>query len=263
MQHVPTGQRFRLDGKVALITGGASGIGAATARAFVEQGGRAVIGDLNAEAGTALAGELGERATAVHLDVTDAASARAAVSEAVARFGRLDTLVNCAGIGFVGNIEETPEQEWARLFAVNVTGTYLCCAAAVPVMLAREPAGGSIVNIGSVAGLVAVARRFAYCATKGAVIALTKSIAYDYARTGLRCNVICPGTIYSPFVESYLDRFHKDNKEETIAGLHARQPIGRMGTPEEVAGLAVYLASDDASFMTGSAVTIDGGLTAV
>ncbi len=255
--------RFRLDGKVALITGGASGIGAATARAFVEEGARVVIGDLNEAGGGALAGELGEGAAFTRLDVTDAGSARGAAAFAVERFGRLDTLVNCAGIGFVGTIEETPEDEWDRLFAVNVTGTYLCCAAAVPIMLGREPAGGCIVNIGSVAGLVAVKRRFAYCATKGAVIALSRSIAIDYAGTELRCNVICPGTIYSPFVEAYLDRFHADNKEETIAGLHARQPVGRMGTPEEVADLAVYIASDAAIFMTGSAVTIDGGMTAI
>lgn len=253
---------FRLDTKVALITGGASGIGAATARAFVEQGAKIVIGDLNEAAAQALAQELGDNAIAYRLDVTDSASAQGAVNLATSRFGRLDALVNCAGIGFVGNIEETPENEWAKLFAVNVTGTYLCCAAAVPAMLSQEPRGGSIINIGSVAGLVAVSRRFAYCATKGAVIALSKSIATDYAGTGLRCNCICPGTVYSPFVESYLDRFHKDTKEETIVELHARQPIGRMGRPDEIAGLAVYLAADESSFMTGSAVTIDGGLTA-
>ena len=254
--------RFRLDGKVALITGGASGIGAATARAFVEEGARVVIGDLNEGAGAALAAELGAGAVAVRLDVTDAASAAAAVATATGGFGRLDALVNCAGIGFVGTLEETPEGEWDKLFAVNVTGTYLCCAAAVPAMLEQEPRGGSIINIGSVAGLVAVSRRFAYCATKGAVIALSRSIAIDYAGTGLRCNCICPGTIYTPFVDAYLDRFHAHNKEETIAGLHERQPVGRMGRPEEVADLAVYLASDAAAFMTGSSVTIDGGLTA-
>lgn len=127
--------RFRLDGKVALITGGASGIGAATARAFVEQGARVVIGDLNEANGAALAAELGEAALFARLDVTSAASVGAAVALAVGRFGRLDTLINCAGIGFVGNLEETPEAEWARLFAVNVTGTYLTCAAAAPVML--------------------------------------------------------------------------------------------------------------------------------
>ena len=254
--------RFSLDGKVALITGAASGIGAATARAFVEQGAQVVIGDLNAEAGEALANELGAGAVFKRLDVTNAENARAAVALAQERFGRLDALVNCAGIGFVGNLEETPEQEWAKLFAVNVTGTYLTCAAAVPVMLAQEPRGGSIINIGSVAGLVAVSRRFAYGATKGAVVALSKSIAVDYAGTGLRCNCICPGTIYSPFVESYLDRFHKDTKDQTISELHARQPVGRMGRPDEVADLAVYLASDAAEFMTGSEVVIDGGLTA-
>lgn len=256
------GRRFSLEGKAALITGAASGIGAATARAFVEQGARVVIGDLNETAGSALATELGEGAAYVRLDVTDAGSAGSAVALTVERFGRLDALVNCAGIGFVGNIEETPENEWAKLFAVNVTGTFLTCAAAVPVMLGQEPRGGSIINIGSVAGLVAVSRRFAYCATKGAVVALSKSIAVDYAGTGLRCNCICPGTIYSPFVESYLDRFHADTKDQTIGELHARQPVGRMGRPDEVADLAAYLASDAAEFMTGSAVTIDGGLTA-
>lgn len=256
------GQRFRLDGKVALITGGASGIGAATARAFVEQGAQVVIGDLNEAAGEALASELGAGAVFTRLDVTNAANAQAAVALAQERFGRLDSLVNCAGIGFVGNLEETPENEWAKLFAVNVTGTFLTCAAAVPVMLAQEPRGGSIINIGSVAGLVAVSRRFAYGATKGAVVALSKSIAIDYAGTGLRCNCICPGTIYSPFVEGYLDRFHKENKDQTIAELHARQPVGRMGRPDEVADLAAYLASDAAEFMTGSEVVIDGGLTA-
>jgi NAD(P)-dependent dehydrogenase (short-subunit alcohol dehydrogenase family) len=254
--------RFSLEGKVALITGGASGIGAATARAFVEQGARVVIGDLNEAAGEALATELGEGAVFTRLDVTNAANANAAVALAQERFGRLDSLVNCAGIGFVGNVEETPEAEWAKLFAVNVTGTFLTCAAAVPVMLAQEPRGGTIINIGSVAGLVAVSRRFAYGATKGAVVALSKSIAVDYAGTGVRCNCICPGTIYSPFVESYLDRFHKETKEQTIAELHARQPVGRMGRPDEVADLAAYLASDAAEFMTGAALTIDGGLTA-
>ena len=253
---------FGLTDKVALITGGASGIGAATARAFVEQGARVVIGDMNEANGAALAQELGANAAFIRLDVTDAASAGAAVGAAVERFGRLDSLVTCAGIGFVGNIEETPEHEWAKLFAVNVTGTFLCCAAAVPVMLGQEPRGGSIITIGSVAGQVAVSRRFGYCATKGAVIALTKSIAVDYAGTGLRANCICPGTVYSPFVESYLDRFHSDTKDQTIVDLHARQPIGRMGRPDEIAGLAVYLASDESGFVTGSAMTIDGGLTA-
>ncbi len=254
--------RFSLEGKVALITGGASGIGAATARAFVEQGARVVIGDLNEAAGEALASELGAAAVFTRLDVTNAANAGAAVALAQERFGRLTALVNCAEIGFVGNLEETPEHEWAKLFAVNVTGTYLTCAAAVPIMLAQEPRGGSIINIGSVAGLVAVSRRFAYGATKGAVVALSKSIAVDYAGTGLRCNCICPGTIYSPFVEAYLDRFHKETKEQTVGELHARQPVGRMGRPDEVADLAVYLASDAAEFMTGSEVVIDGGLTA-
>jgi NAD(P)-dependent dehydrogenase (short-subunit alcohol dehydrogenase family) len=253
---------FSLADKVALVTGGASGIGAATVQAFIEQGAKVVIGDLNEAAGTKMASDLGPNAAFVRLNVTDEESARGAVNFAVERFGKLTTLVTCAGIGFVGNIEETPKNEWDKVFAVNVTGTYLCCAAAVPVMLGQEPRGGSIITIASVAGQVAVSRRFAYGATKGAVIALTKSIAVDYAGTGLRCNTICPGTVYSPFVESYLDRFHSETKDQTIIDLHARQPIGRMGRPDEIAGLAVYLASDESGFVTGSAMTIDGGLTA-
>jgi NAD(P)-dependent dehydrogenase (short-subunit alcohol dehydrogenase family) len=170
--------------------------------------------------------------------------------------------VNCAGIGLVGSVQETQDPDWDRLVAVNVTGVFHGSRAAVDQMLAQEPKGGVLVNIASVAGQIGVPRRFAYCATKGAVIAMTKQLAVDYVKEGIRCNAICPGTVYSPFVEGYVERFHKDNMEQTIRELHARQPIGRMGRPEEIADLAVYLASDESGFMTGSEVTIDGGWTA-
>jgi 2-keto-3-deoxy-L-fuconate dehydrogenase len=254
--------RFRLDSRVALITGGGSGIGAAICRAYAEQGARVVVADVNQDNGRQIAHDLGEAGLFWHTDVSDLASTQAAVGGAVQHFGRLDVLVNCAGIGLVGSVQETERSDWDRLLAVNVTGVFHGSRAAVDQMVRQEPRGGVIVNIASVAGMVGIARRFAYCATKGAVIAMTRQLALDYVKDGIRCNAICPGTIYSPFVESYLERFHKDTKEETIRELHARQPVGRMGQPAEVADLAVYLASDEAVFMTGSAVVLDGGLTA-
>jgi NAD(P)-dependent dehydrogenase (short-subunit alcohol dehydrogenase family) len=254
--------RFRLDGKVALVTGGGSGIGAAICRAYAEQGARVVVAEVNPDNGRRVAAQIGESGFFWSTDVTDLSSVQAAVSAAVERFGRLDVQVNCAGIGLVGSVQETEPSDWNRLLAVNVTGVFHCSRAAVDQMLSQAPRGGVVVNIASVAGQIGVPRRFAYCATKGAVIAMTKQLAVDYVKEGIRCNAICPGTVYSPFVEGYVERFHKDTKEQTIRDLHARQPIGRMGKPEEVADLAVYLASDEAAFMTGSEVVLDGGWTA-
>ena len=254
--------RFALNGKVALVTGGASGIGAAISRAFAEQGASVVVADVNKSAGQAVAESLGTNAMFQRVDVTDRHSVESAVAAGVKRFGKLDVMVNNAGIGHVGSVQETEQADFDRLFAVNVTGVFNGSRVAVDQMLRQTPAGGVIINMASVAGQIGVPRRFAYCATKGAVIAMTKQLSVDYVKSGIRCNCICPGTVYSPFVEGYVERFHHDTREQTIAELHARQPIGRMGRPEEIADLAVYLASDAASFMTGSAVTLDGGWTA-
>jgi NAD(P)-dependent dehydrogenase (short-subunit alcohol dehydrogenase family) len=254
--------RFRLDGKVVLVTGAGSGIGAAIARAVVEQGARVVVAELDPARGQAVAAELGEGALFHQTDVTDLASVQASVEHAITAFKRLDILVNCAGIGLVGNVQETNSDDFDRLMAVNVRGVFHGTRAAVDQMLKQDPQGGVIINIASTAGLIGVPRRFAYCATKGAVIAMTKELAIDYVKQGIRCNAICPGTVFSPFVEGYVERFHHDTKEQTIAELHARQPIGRMGRPDEIADLAVYLASDESGFMTGSTVVIDGGWTA-
>jgi len=251
-----------LDGKVALVTGGASGIGAATCRAFVEQGARVLVADVSEAAGQEVAQALGEAGVFARTDVTDLGSVEAAVARAVHDFGRLDVLVNNAGIGLVGSVQETQAPDWQKLIAVNMSGVFHGSKAAVEQMLGQQPQGGLIINIASVAGMIGIARRFAYCATKGAVIAMTRQVAVDYVKHGIRCNAICPGTVYSPFVEGYVERFHSDTREETIKELHARQPVGRMGRPDEVADLAVYLAADESAFMTGSAVVLDGGWTA-
>ena len=258
----PAVARFRLDGKVAVVTGGGSGIGAAICRAYAEQGARVVVAELNKENGQRVAGELGEAGLFWATDVTDLSSVQAAVKAAVDQFGHLGVFVNCAGIGLVGSVQETQSADWNKLLAVNVSGVFHGSRAAVDQMLQQEPKGGVIVNIASVAGQIGIPRRFAYCATKGAVIAMTKQLAVEYVKEGIRCNAICPGTVFSPFVEGYVERFHSDTKEQTIRELHARQPMGRMGRPDEIADLAVYLASEEAGFMTGSEVVIDGGWTA-
>ncbi|HEV2074369.1 MAG TPA: SDR family oxidoreductase [Thermomicrobiales bacterium] len=256
---------FRLDGKTALVTGGASGIGREIALLFGQQGATVAIGDINEEAATSVAEEVtdaGGAAFGVRLDVTDMVSAESATASIVDRAGSLDILVNNAGIGMVGNLTETSPEDFARLIAVNVYGVYNCSHAGVKQMLSQDPKGGCIINMASIAGQVAVARRFAYGTTKGAVISMTQSTAMDYVDQGIRCNCICPGTVETPFVEAYLQRYHAGEIEETRKQLHARQPLGRMGRPQEIAPLALYLASDEAAYVTGAQMVIDGGLTA-
>ncbi len=256
---------FSLEGKSALVTGAGSGIGREIALLFAKQGAAVAVGDINDDGAQGVADEIiqaGGNAFPLHLDVTDRQSARDAVAAIVERTGRFDILVNNAGIGMVGNLTETEPADFERLMAVNVYGVYHCSQAAVEQMLVQAPQGGAIVNIASVAGQVAVARRFAYGTTKGAVISITQSVAMDYIDKGIRCNCICPGTVESPFVEAYLQKYHQGEIEETRKQLHARQPLGRMGRPDEIAPLALYLASDEAGYVTGSQMVIDGGLTA-
>jgi 2-keto-3-deoxy-L-fuconate dehydrogenase len=246
-------QPYRLDGKIALVTGGASGIGAATCRELARAGAEVVIADLNLNAAHGLASEL-PRARAIQMDVTQASSIGAALDE----IQTLDILVNNAGIGLVGDLASTSEEDFERVMRVNVHSVYLVTRAMLPMLLMSR---GSIVNIGSVSGLVGVKKRFAYCASKGAVVAMTRQIAVDYPKE-LRCNCIAPGTVQTPFVEGYLDKYHAHEKEEMREELKARQPIGRMGTPEDIAGLVRYLCSREAEFIQGAVMTIDGGWTA-
>jgi NAD(P)-dependent dehydrogenase (short-subunit alcohol dehydrogenase family) len=244
---------FRLENKIALVTGGASGIGAATARELTRAGAHVLIADLNLAAAEALAAEL-PHAKAVAMDVTDSAS----IAAAFKGIDRLDILINNAGIGLVGDITRTSEEDFARVMQVNVHSVFLVTQAAFPLLLAAR---GSIVNIGSVASVVGVKQRFAYCASKGAVLAMTRQIAVDYPKE-LRINCIAPGTVQTPFVEGYLEKHHAHEKEKVRAELVARQPIGRLGTPEDIAALVRYLCSREAEFINGALIPIDGGWTA-
>ncbi len=244
---------FRLDGKAALVTGGASGIGEATCRVLTEAGASVQVLDVDRPRAEALAAEL-PRASALICDITDEDQVR----ETFASIAGLDILINNAGIGLVGSIEETSREDFERLMRVNVEGPFLVTKYALPHLLAAR---GSIVFIGSVAGLIGIKRRFAYCASKGAVVAMARQLAVEYP-TQLRVNCICPGTVQTPFVEAYLEKYHKNEKEQVRAELNKRQPIGRLGRPEEIAYLALYLSSREAEFATGSVVTIDGGWTA-
>jgi 2-keto-3-deoxy-L-fuconate dehydrogenase len=246
---------FRLDGLQALITGGASGIGEATSRELVRAGAFVWIADINLAAAEALASSIGN-ARAVRMDVTSAES----IDQAAGLLPGLDILVNNAGIGHVGSIATTQLEDFDRLVNVNVRSVFLVTQRLLPLLLA-SPAKGSIVNIGSVAGLIGIKQRFAYCTTKGAVLAMTRQIAVEYAKE-LRVNAICPGTVETPFVEGYLDKYHAHEKEKIRDELRARQPMGRLGQPEEIASMVRYLSSREAGFISGSLFTIDGGWTA-
>jgi 2-keto-3-deoxy-L-fuconate dehydrogenase len=239
-----------LSGRVALVTGAGSGIGAATARRFAEEGTTVVGGDLRREA----VEELGPGIVPVELDVRDESSVMRAVERAEA-LGGIDVLVNVAGIGSTTSAPETALEVWSDVMAVNAGGTFLCCKHAIPPMAARGR--GAIVNVASVAGLVGLRNRAAYCASKGAVIALTRALAVDHVGDGIRVNAVCPGTVDSPWVRRLVEE-----AGESLDALRARQPIGRLGTPEEIADAILYLAGDSAAFVTGTALVIDGGLTA-
>jgi 2-keto-3-deoxy-L-fuconate dehydrogenase len=238
----------RFTGRRALVTGAGSGIGEAVARGLHGEGAEVVLADMAGDRVQALARELGDRAQALTLDVRD----ENAVSGAMAG---LDVLVNVAGIGSTTNAPDTPLEVWENVFAVNARGTFLCCKHAIPSMVERG--GGAIVNIASVAGMIGLPNRVAYSASKGAVIALTRALAIDHVRQGIRVNAVCPGTVDSPWVRRLVE-----DVGESLDALRERQPMGRLGSTEEIAQAVLYLASDAAAFVTGSGLVIDGGLTA-
>ncbi|MCH8279058.1 MAG: glucose 1-dehydrogenase [Chloroflexi bacterium] len=248
----------RLDGKVVFISGGARGQGAAEARIFAQEGAKVVIGDVLDAEGTSVASEIAESggdALFVHLDVTDEEDWRKAIGAAVSNFGKLDVLVNNAGIWRRGRVEDTTVEDWDTIMDVNAKGVFLGTKLAIPEM--RKAGGGSIINISSTAGLVGGPRSSAYTASKGAVRLFTKATAIQYAKEGIRANSIHPGPIETAMIQQVWQG-DEQNREEAIA----RTPLGRIGTPEDIAYGALFLASDESSFMTGSELVIDGGSTA-
>jgi 3alpha(or 20beta)-hydroxysteroid dehydrogenase len=245
----------RLEGKVALITGAAQGMGAATARRFVQEGARVVLSDVDDALGEAEAKPHGERARYQHLDVTDVTEWEAAVEQTLSAFGQLDVLVNNAGIGIVGGIDTLPLEDHYRILDVNLNGVYLGMRTCVEALSASE--GASIVNISSIDGMAGVTRLTSYVASKFAVRGMTRSAALELGRRGIRVNSVHPGFIETPLLTEGL----RDSAEarEMVATLMDRQPIPRLGRPEEVASLVLFLASDESSYCTGSEFVIDGG----
>ncbi len=244
-----------MNGKVAVVTGAGSGIGRATALLLAREGAVVLAADIEGAAAQATA-DLGDgRLIALETDVSDDAAVERLFARCRKELGPVAVLANIAGIGSTTTAPETPLEVWEKVFAVNVRGTFLCCKHAIPQM--ASGGGGSIVNMGSVAGLVGLRNRAAYCASKGAVVALTRALALDHLADRIRVNCICPGTVDSPWVRRLVDE-----AGESLEALVARQPMGRLGTPEEIAAAVLYVASDAAAFMTGSALVLDGGLTA-
>ena len=247
---------FSLKDKVAVITGGGSGIGQAIAVLFAKQGARVHILDLSAESGAETKKQIENAGGQCTIQTCNVADQKAVLS-VFEKIGRTDILVNNAGIAHVGTVESTSEDDFDRIMNVNVKGVYNCLKASIPHM--KTHGGGVILNMSSIAAITGLKERFAYSASKGAVHTMTLSIAADYLANKIRCNAICPARVHTPFVDGYLDRNYPDNREEMFAKLSAAQPIGRMARPDEIATLALYLCSDDASFITGQMFNIDGG----
>ena len=247
---------FSLKNKTAIITGGGSGIGRAIAILFAKQGADVHIIELNAEAAAEVVETIisaGGNAKAHACNVSDQANVVAVVDS----IGGADILVNNAGIAHIGKADTTPAEDFDRVYNVNVKGAYNCIYAAIPQM--RRKSGGVILNMSSIAALVGITDRFAYSMSKGAILAMTLSVARDYLKENIRCNCISPARVHTPFVDGFLAKNYPGKEEEMFAKLSASQPIGRMGTPDEVAALALYLCSDEAGFVTGCDYPIDGG----
>ena len=252
---------FDLSRKVALVTGAGSGIGSAIAHTFAAAGAQVFVGDLNEEGAREVVTGIrarGGHSEVLRLDVRDEQSCRHAAGAVIGMAGRLDILVNNAGVGHVGTMLQTEGADLDRLYAVNVRGVFNVTKACLPEMLARR--AGVIINLASIGGLVGIRDRIAYCTSKFAVVGLTKSMALDHALDGLRVNCICPGRVETPFVTARLREY--PDPERAYREMAASQAIGRMGRPEEIAAAALYLASDEASFITGCALAIDGGWSA-
>jgi NAD(P)-dependent dehydrogenase (short-subunit alcohol dehydrogenase family) len=247
---------FQINNKIALVTGGGSGIGKEVCKVLAKQGAHVIVVDLNADSAKGTVDEItanGNNAEALTLDVTN----QGAVTTAFEKLKSLDLLVNCAGISHIGSATSTNETDFEKVFQVNVKGVYNCLQAGVNVM--KKSSGGSIVNISSIAAKVGLSDRFAYSMSKGAVHAMTMSVAKDYIKDNIRCNSVSPGRVHTPFVDGFLKKNYPGQEAEMFEKLSKTQPIGRMGLPIEVAHQVLYLCSEEAAFITGSDFSIDGG----
>ncbi len=244
--------------QVVVITGAASGIGEATAEKFADNEARVVVVDKDVSKGERAVSSIGERAVYIKTDITQSSCVKDMVAEVVERFGKIDILINNAGIIIKGRVEELSEEDWDRVMNVNVKGMFLCCRYVVPVMLARKR--GVIVNVGSEAGLVGIPGQPAYNVSKAAAVALTKSMAVDYAQEGIRVNAVCPGTTLTPLVKNRL--LKAPDPEGELKVLAGRRPLKRLGKPEEIAYTIMVAASEELGYSTGAVFSIDGGFTA-
>ena len=254
---------MRLRGRAAVITGAGSGIGRATAELFASEGAGVAILDRDAPAAEAAAAAISAKGGAAHPVVTDVSSpddVARAIACSARLLGRLDIVFNNAGVAPSGSVLDTEEHEWDRCFAVNVKGVYLTSRAAIPHL--RAAGGGSIINQASVAALVGMANFSAYSAAKGAVVSLTRAMAIDLAPFGIRVNALCPGAVHTPIMEPLMRNHGGGSLERGLEITATKHPIGRLGTPTEIAGAALFLASDDAAFVTGATLPVDGGRTA-
>ena len=246
-----------LKDKVTVITGGGSGIGEAICKKFTEKGANVIIIDTNETQGHRVAQET--KAAYLKCDISDPESVQETFKKIENLHGFTEILVNNAGIAHIGNITETSPEDFDKIMNVNVRGSYLCIKASIEAMIKNQK--GCILNMASVASNLGIPDRFAYSTSKGAVYTMTLSVARDFIDKGIRCNCICPARVHTPFVDNYLKKNYPGNEKEMFAKLEATQPIGRMAKPEEIAALAAYICSDEASFVTGSAFDIDGGFT--
>ena len=247
----------RLEGKIAVITGGGSGIGEAISRRFASEGAEVIILDVNEEPANTVADSISGKC--FQCDISDSNSVETVFKTIAEEGSNPDILVNNAGIAHIGNATNTDPDDFDRIMSVNVRGPYLCIRAIIPSMIKKG--GGSILNLASVASNLGIPDRFAYSTSKGAVYTMTLSVARDFVEKGIRCNCLCPARVHTPFVDNYLKENYPGKEKEMFTQLEATQPIGRMAKPSEIAALATYICSDEASFVTGSAFDIDGGFT--
>ena len=247
-----------LKDKVAVVTGGGKGIGRATCLAFAERGATVCILEIDMESAADVQTTIGSRCHVYECDVGEAEHVVTTMDRIADAHGGIDILVNNAGVADIGKIEDTTDAIMDRIYRINVKGVFYGMRAAIPHMRARG--GGSIINLASIVSTLGIPDRFAYTTSKGAVAAMTRSVAVDYLSDGIRCNCVMPARIHTPFVDGYLDTYYADTKDAMFAKLSAAQPIGRMGQPDEVAALICYLAADESAFTTGAAIPIGGGV---